>query len=351
MTKFIIKPLLAGILLSVSFSCTSIENEELSTEKTLEEIFNDRGNIPLLEDPDPVIENPDHEAIFEEHFSFRVLDEVSVDGELSAYVREVLKEIALQIQDVDPGIKGKFKNITLNDLVKILDPRQPLDPQLEELLERLLKTEKLDLSRLEMPELDGFEQLKKKHEEGYNFEGDNPVVLASNPGDGSCAQEVYIEYGSGARSCGLTLMLDLQAIEDNYLRRSFEAEERFENRNQQILDSGLEEIPVAVEKIRKVLTLIKETRTDEEIQEIRYNLGYLAAVYAYHLRINFPLWHEYGLALNEWYFYKELELFAEIRTIKDAEADVRYDDCIDWVNGVIIKEVNKRCPGDEPVLY
>jgi hypothetical protein len=330
--------------------CVSEDEVSRLSEKPVSEIFENMKKLPAIEDPDPVIEALEYDEIFGKAYSMGALIDVSSEDPMPLYLKNMLKEIGEQVRDLNPEVKEKFKNTTLNSLVRILDPRVPLDPQLEQLLKELLEKHQSDLSLLEVPVVEGLEELRtavgslSQKTSRMAAPGDNRV-------DDSCAQAIFLQYGSGARACGLDLNLALETIESNYLRRMYEAELRLEERNELLMAFELERLPVVVENFRKVLTAIRNTGTADEVEEIRANIGYLTAAYAYHLRLNVPLWRQYGVRLIEWYYYKELELIEEIRIQKEAEAELAHQHCIDWVNGLIIEEVNKACPGDEPILY
>ena len=320
------------------------------TEKPLSEIFKDMEKLPAIEDPKPEFEELKYEEIFAQAYLMRGLTDVASEDPMPVYLKNTLKSMGEQVRDVDPAIRDKFANASLNYLVAIMDPRVPLDPQLEQILQRLWEQLDFNLPFTPVPVVEGLEELKAAVESGGEVMG-RSVLLAHEGEDDSCAQAVFMQYGSGARACGLDFTQSLEIIESNYLRRMYEAEMRLEERNELLLAFELEQLPVAVEKFREVLTAIRKTGADGEVRDIRANIGYLAAAYAYHLRLNVPLWHEYGAQLVEWYYYKEIELIEEIREQKEAEADLAYQHCIDWVNGLIIEEVKASCPGDEPILY
>jgi len=331
--------------------CSSQEEPAVRAEKDVSEIFRDMKKLPAIEDPDPAgIGEPDYEEIFDRAYSLKFLDEIKAGEQIPPQLEALLKALNEQALQVSPELKEKFSQVTLDFLVGIVDPRNPLDPRLEELLKAMLASEKLKPLFGEVPVIEGLEELKAAHD-GSSLEG-NPSNASGTAGLASeCALEIYIGFAVGARSCALELENNLRLIEDNYFRRIGEAQERFENRNNKITGFGLEKLPLVVNQFRRILTLIRENSSQEEVAEIRSNLGYLAAAYAYHLRIKAPLWQQYGLELNEWYYYKEMELVAKIRLEKEAEADSAFQYCIDWVNGQIKEEVAKNCPGDEPVLY
>lgn len=319
-------------------------------ERPLSEIFKDMEKLPDIEDPDPEIKELKYGEIFAEAYLMRVLADVSSEDPMPLYLKNMLRALGEQVRDVDPQIKERFENASLNYLVGIMDPRLPLDPQLEQVLAELLEKLKLDLSLPDVPVVEGLEELKS----AFGSDRQDPqkrVLLTNGGGDDSCAQAVFMQYGSGARACGTDLNLNLEIIESTYLRRMYEAALRFEERNELLLVFELEQLPIVVEKFREVLIAVKRTGADGEVEEIRANIGYLAAAYAYHLRLNVPRWHEYGVQLVEWYYYKEMELIEEIRLQKEAEADIAHQHCIDWVNGLIIDEVKESCAGEEPILY
>lgn len=339
-----------AFILVFFIGCVSQEEGPRLSEKPVSEIFTDMEKLPPIEDPDPLIEELVYGEIFSEAYLMRVLTDVSSEDPMPLYLKNLLRSIGEEVGDLAPEAKDRFENASLNDLVGILDPRVPLDPPLEELLKELLEKLKADLSLAEVPTVEGLEELKAA-EEYLEFEESSMSSIMADTLDDSCARDVFTQYAAGARACGNELNFALGLIKSNYLRRVLEAGERFESRNDQLKNFELEQLPVVVEVLREVLAAIRKAGTPEEIKEIRANIGYFAAVYAYHLRNDLPRWHQYGLELNEWYYYKELELFAGIRLAKEAEADSAYGHCIDWINGQITEEVTIACPGESPILY
>lgn len=330
--------------------CVSQEEGYNLSEKPVSEIFKNMEKLPSIEDKDPVIEELRYDEIFAEAYVARVLTDISLEDPMPLYLKNLLRSIGEQVGDLAPEMKDLFENASLNYLVGIIDPRLPLDPEMEQLLGLLLEKLKAELSLAEAPKLEGLEELKSAL--GHlGFEGVNTSSTVTTSHDNSCALDIYTQHAAGARSCGNELSYTLGIIESNYLRRVVEAGERFEHRNSQLKDFELEQLPLVVESFREMLTAIRKTGTPKEVEEIRGNIGYLAAAYAYHLRNNLPKWHHYGMELNEWYYYKELELFAEVRHAKEAEADSAYQYCIDWVNAQITEEVTIACPGEAPILY
>lgn len=320
--------------------CAGQDEQSLQSEKEVAEIFKDRPKSSAIEDPEPELEIPDFEKELGGTYNMRLLDEIIKEGQVPS---ELLKAIQEHIRNVDPEIKKEFSNINLEFLLGILDPRVPLDPTLEATLKQLLEAEKEKLLLIDIPEL-----AEWNAPDGKPSDKDDAEISFTEGEDSDCALEVYNLYGSGARSCGLDRQDALEMIESNYLSRSFEAEERFEERNEWV---DLDQLPLVVNQFRKVLATVKEAVTPEEVVQIRSSIGYLAATYAYYLRINSSLWQEYGLKLSEWYYLKELQLIEEHRLSREEEVEELFTDCIDWVNGLIVKEVDRKCPGDEPILY
>lgn len=350
-----VKKLIWALVPVFFISCVATESDsDLAVkgveEKTLTEIFEHMEKLPAIEDPDPEIVEPNYHEIFGAAFKLKVLEDLNGEDPMPDYLVSVLKSIGDKTQGVASEVKEKFAALTLNGVVAIMDPRVPLDPEVEQLLRDLWVVYKEEFSVREVPVVDGLEEMRSDHEQ---LALEAPVIpfLKSLQTDGSCVEDIYALYAPGARSCSNELAYDLGIIESNYLRRVAEAEERFRIRNKQLENFTLEQLPVAVSLVREGLTAVRNAAGPEEVKEIRENTGFLAAMYAYHLRNAVPEWHQYGLQLNEWYYYKELEVYAELRVSKEDEANAAYTYCIDWVNTSIIEEVEASCPGEEPILY
>src|SRR5690606_8527371 len=115
-------------------------------------------------------------------------------GAVHQDLKEVLQALADEVQQENPEVQEKFQKVTLDFLIGILDPRNPLDPQLEETLRRMLLDEKLKPSFPEIPVIEDLEELKAAQNE---VPGGEPNLFTSSQyssGDGICAQEIYMQF-------------------------------------------------------------------------------------------------------------------------------------------------------------
>src|SRR5690554_1998044 len=88
--------------------CSSQEDPDILIEKDVAEIFKGMEKLPAIEDPDPVIEQPDYGEIFDRAYSMRLLDEIPGDGQVPLHLKELLKGLAEQVGQVGPEVKEKF---------------------------------------------------------------------------------------------------------------------------------------------------------------------------------------------------------------------------------------------------
>src|SRR5690554_3034520 len=147
--------------------CSSHGEPDIQLEREVSEIFKDMDRLPSLQDPDPIIEDPDYEEIFEPAYSMRLFDDVLEGGAVPLHLKEILVGLAGEVRKENPEVQEQFQNVTLDFLVGILDPRNPLDPQLEETLQRMLQMEMLKPTFPEIPVVEGLEELKAIQNEAF----------------------------------------------------------------------------------------------------------------------------------------------------------------------------------------
>src|SRR5690606_30563928 len=167
------------------------------TEKPLSEIFKDMERLPAIEDPEPEFEELKYEEVFAQAYLMRGLTDVASEDPMPVYLKNLLKSMGEQVRDVDPAVKDRFANASLNYLVAIMDPRVPLDPQLEQILQKLWQHLNADLPFTRVPVIEGLEELKTAVDRN-DHKMVRPAVLVQREDDNACAQAVYMQYGAGA---------------------------------------------------------------------------------------------------------------------------------------------------------
>lgn len=335
MTKKIIFSL---SLISVFFiQCVHREKE---TEPSIQTVV-EMPEFPPIEDPEPSLEAPSHMEMFAANLSVDPLKEMEtfiIDGRLTPLIQEVLESLE-HTKVEDPDLRNLLQTATVAMVLDVVNPEKPLDPLLESFLKEMLELEGLNLPLPELPEINLIATDPGTVETGGTAGQEQP----SDEQDADCVQEIRERYESGFRGCGLDHDSNVQAINTNYQRRAFEAEERLLRRNEEVRTLSGEKLLVVGDLLREINKLIQRHPGVENYEEVRLKLSYFGLVYAYYIRINLPVLSEYALAVNQAFYEYELETFAKIRDNKLEEASALLQDCIDRVNDLIAKEVESTC--------
>lgn len=344
----------AAFLLLLFFSqCVSKEDDILPTEDLTSELLEDINKLPAMEDPDPVIEDPDYGVLFAPNLSLEILEKIgtiSAGEELAPSTLEILKAIGAHAKNIDPELVALIGNINAEFLLGLMDPEKPLDPRMEEFLQKMLKIENLNLSLPEVLEIKGLidlEILKKpKYKVGTGTEQMRTVDLTNY-----CASEVYEQYGSGARACSSREQEDTERIEVNYIKRMNEAEQRFNQRNDLIMTLYSQKSLVKTTIMAQIMRTVDNVGNPEKVEEIKEQLKYVGLIYAYYVRIHLSTIYQGGLAINHLYFQNEVMQINDLRDQKMEETRINFRTCLDQVNILIVEETENRCPGEEPYTY
>jgi hypothetical protein len=340
-------PLFFLMLLNFS-QCVSKEEEIAPSSESVSEILEKMEKIPMVEDPDPVIENPDYGELFVADQYVEIIGEfldINADSELPSSVRDAMIIIEDEIKEVDPELKSLMGNLDMAFLQGILDPEKPVDPKLEQFLEKIMANDGFNFPLTKNPV--NPEVQKSEEVEGVQEKKSDPRVTLGKEQwrttDSDCSTEVYDEYEPGFRVCGLEWEQNITEIEGNFVRRMGEAEERRLQRNE-LIDQLYSQKFILMDQIMgQVVEAVNKIKQMEKFQAIKTQLGCLGLVYAYYIRTNLSTLYTSGLALNEWYYQKEVRLITDLRDQRLAEAEMHNEECFARVEELIEEEIERRC--------
>lgn len=297
--------------------------------------------FPAIEDPEPPLEDPLHREMFTANLSVDPLKEMetfTTGGRITPWIMEVFRSWETTRID-DPGLKNLLQTINVAMVLDVVNPEKPLDPKLEGFLKKMLELEGMNLPLPELPETNLAATDLGKIEIGSTAGHEQ----SREEQDADCVEEVRERYESGFRGCSLDYDSNVQAINSNYQRRAYEAEERLIRRNEEVLTLSDEKLNLVGNLLREINKVIQGHPGVDNYEEVRLRLTYFGLVYAYYIRINLPVLYEYGLAVNQAFYEHEVNAIEEIRNHKLEEAAAALQTCIDWVNGLIAEEVEKTC--------
>src|SRR5690606_38904616 len=129
-------------LLLLTVQCAQKEDETVPADQSGSALFEGMEKLPSVVDPDPVIEEPDYEEIFAPNLSIDILRgmaRVSEGNEVPLPILQVLKAIEDNTYNIDPSIQALLADVNTEFLLGVMNPKNPLDPQLEEFLKMMLE--------------------------------------------------------------------------------------------------------------------------------------------------------------------------------------------------------------------
>src|SRR5690554_2514954 len=91
--------------------CSSHGEPDIQLEKEVSEIFKDMDRLPSVKDPDPIIEDPDYEEIFDPAYSMRLLDDVLEGGAVPQDLRKCCKRWQMRFGRRVRKFKKNFKRL------------------------------------------------------------------------------------------------------------------------------------------------------------------------------------------------------------------------------------------------
>lgn len=331
------------ILLLMFMQCDSKEDADITGQKSAEELLADIENMPMVEDHEPVWNEPDYGQMFDPDLTIASMQELIAgkDGEaIAPSTEKLLKEMEDRLSGLDGELKATVENINVDLLSQVLDPGKPLDPGLEDFLKGMLKAGGLGLDFPVLPELPQFEAATTGKKKNKALAGEHlKTVEASGP----CADEIRDEFGSGFRICGLGYNDNVAEIESNYARRVAEAEARFQQRNALVQQLYDQKLVISKVLMSQAVPVIKDLMAREEFKEIKNQLKCLGLTYAYFFRNHLETVFEKGLLINELYLQHETATITALRDKSLEAADANYQECNARVEQLIQEEIESRC--------
>lgn len=307
-------------------------------------------NLPKVEDVDPLIEEPDYGILFGANLSLEKLEEIgksAAEGKLSPGSLEILEEL---MSGIDPGIKALLGKVNPEFLLELMDPENGLEPETQELLQKMLLM--ADLHQPQISAIEGLIDLEILMERMERVKtGAGGEFLRTTGLNSDCAAEVYAQFGSGARDCSFREQEEFEKIDVNYNLRMDDAEQRYLQRNILIKSLYKNRLMIKAALLANVGNAIQTLDDPAEQAKVKMQVKYLGLLYATYIRMHLKTIYEGGLSINHLFFQREVELITDQRQKMEEEIRVNLRKCLDQVNNAIIEETNDRCPGEEPITY
>src|SRR5690554_3268376 len=150
--------------------------------------------FPAIEDPDPPIEEPLHGELFTANLSvdaWKEMETFATDGRLTPLILEIFQSLETN-QVHEPDLKELLQTVNVALILDVMNPEEPLNPQLERFPKKMLELEGMNLPLPELPEI--LPILADQSNNESERPADQEEVLE---GDAACIDEVRERYESG----------------------------------------------------------------------------------------------------------------------------------------------------------
>jgi hypothetical protein len=341
--------LLLSLAVFVSLRCSVKEFEMVPPYQQIEDDFDQIGDLPNVEDPDPEIKSPNYDGIDTPELLNNLLREIGLfadDGiSISAAGKSELKNIhqALKSNSIEMSSLGQLDEVFLKSMA---NP----DNELSELDEEILA--KLDQLLIELgfdkffPEILDVEDLPTQESILALIEKDSRSLSGNNLRLSElyleCLEEANRAFQRRLRSLNDQLISAEDEINENYLRRANEAEERLMDRNELVHYLLMQQMIVFNEMIEKVIRAsFRATKQGDE--ELAEDLLAFALVYAYYVRSHMSNWVLGSLAFNYQFYKMEIEMITKIRNERLEAVKKHYREALELAEKILREAKDKYC--------
>ncbi|WP_158860055.1 hypothetical protein [Lunatibacter salilacus] len=355
MKKLYILPAKKGNLLIFSLSllllmvrCAPEELDLIPPYDQMIDDFDEVGDLPGLDDPDPDIDDPDYEPIDTPAVLGNLLQEIIAFSDDGKPISEASKK---QLEDFNNKLKEKgldpdiFSLIDMDFLTNLMNPENAIDPQLEAILNDMFEHPDLEMPLPEVPEygeLTTIEDILARIESSKNGTGQEGLRRMDSDLYTICADRAYSAFQDRLAELTHQLREQEDAINANYLRRAYEAEERLVERNVLVHMLLMEQLVEHQEMINRILNAARLAvlAGDTELQE---NLLTFALIYATYIRRQMAGWYLSSLAYNYVFFEIEIQSITKLRDDRIAAVKQHYDEAVMLAEEILEKAIQVYC--------
>lgn len=353
--------LLGGVSLGVFVQCAPQELDLIPPFQQITDDFDGVNDLPDVDDPEPDVDDPDYEDVGPSDEVGDLLEEVILFSEegraISQPSRIALRELSEALKKATAG-SGFPLNLDLEFLIKLMNPENEIDSELERFLNEFFAKTNVKVPLPMIPEygqvasadniaarlqaegslLAGLRQAGQGNQgQGHGSHGGRPSDLYS-----SCVKQANEAFQTRLAELTAQLIEQEDAINGNYLRRAYDAEERLIERN--ILVHGLlmEQLVAHQATITKIMAAATRAVNHGD-HELKEDLLAFALVYAIYVRTQMGAWYLGSLAYNYVFYEAELNSIKKIRDNGIAAIKAHYEEAIAHAEAVLNNAIQVYC--------
>ncbi|GAB2989320.1 hypothetical protein GCM10027284_02300 [Cyclobacterium sediminis] len=310
--------------------------------------FEEVSDLPELNDPDPDIDDPNYEPLNTPVLLSNLLKEIVAfsddDSPISEFSKSKLRDLNSKLKE--KGLKsGTLSEIDMDFLTYLMNPDNSIDPELDVLLTELFELPDLKAS---LPEILQYGELTTP-------EAISDYISSSKIGTGKeglrqldsdlyaiCAEKANRAFQHRLEALTEQLVEQEDQINDNYLRRAYDAEERLIERNvlvHELLKEQLVEYQVIINKIlnaaRKAVLA-----GDLDLQEdlLAYGL-----IYATNIRLQMAGWFLSSISYNHVFYELEINSITILREDRIAAVKQYYLEGVEMAEEILARAIRVYC--------
>lgn len=335
-------------LLFLMVRCAPEELDLIPPYDQMIDDFDEVDDLPDLDDPDPDIDDPDYEPVDTPVVLGNLLQEIIAFSDKGNPISDPSKK---QLQDFNINLKEKgldlniFSLIDMDFLTYLMNPENPIDPELEAILNEMFDHPDLDMPLPEVPEygeLTTIEDVLAHIESSKNGTGQEGFRRMDSDLYTICADRAYRAFQHRLGELTHQLQEQEDEINANYLRRAYDAEERLIERNVLVHLLLMEQLVEHQQMINKILNAARLAvlAGDPELQQ---DLLAYALIYATYIRRQMAGWYLSSLAFNHVFYEIEIKSITRLRDDRIAAVRKHYREGVMLAERILDRAIQVYC--------
>lgn len=336
------------LLLLLLVRCAPEELDLIPPYEQMIDDFDEVIDLPDIEDPEPDIDDPDYEPIDTPVVLGNLLQEIIAfsdnDNPISDHSKKQLRDFNLKLKE--KGLQlDLISSIDMDFLVYLMNPDNPIDPDLEAILDELFKHPDLDFPLPEVPEYGDLPTIEDvvahiatsktgTGQEGFRRMDSDLYTI--------CADRAYRAFQHRLGELTHQLLAQEDVINANYLRRAYDAEERLIERNVLVHLLLMEQLVEHQQTITKILNAARKAvlAGDPELQQ---DLLAYALIYATYIRRQMAGWYLSSLAFNHVFYEIEIRSITKLRDERIAAVRKHYKEGVMLAEKILDRAIQVYC--------
>lgn len=335
-------------LLLLLARCAPEELDLIPAYEQMIDDFDKVDDLPDLEDPEPDIDDPDYEPVETPVVLGNLLQEIIAFSDAGDPISEPSKQ---KLRDLNISLKEKglqpdiLSSMDLDFSIYLMNPENPIDPELESLLNEVFEHPDLQIPLPEVPEygeLTTIEDVLARIESSKSGTGAEGLRRMDSDLYTKCADRAYRAFQHRLSELTRQFLTQEDEINANYLRRAYDAEERLIDRNVLVHQLLIEQMVEHQQMMNKILNAARKAvlAWDPELHE---DLLAYALIYATHVRRQMAGWYLSSLAFNHVFYELEIKSITTLRDDRIAAVKKHYKEGVMLAEKILDRAIQVYC--------